>query len=83
VYDAVVVGLASERWGQQVTAVISLAAGRTAPTVEELAAHCESQLARYKLPRAVVVAPEIVRSPSGKPDYAWAREYAEPRVGTA
>jgi len=83
VFDAVVVGLPSERWGQQVTAVISLAQGRAAPTVAELAAHCESQLARYKLPRTVVVAPEIVRSPSGKPDYAWAREFAEPRAASA
>jgi acyl-CoA synthetase (AMP-forming)/AMP-acid ligase II len=77
-----VVGLPSERWGQQVTAVISLAEGMIAPTVAELAAHCESQLARYKLPRVVVVAPEIVRSPSGKPDYAWAREFAGSRAAS-
>lgn len=83
VYDAVVVGLPSERWGQQVTAVLSLKKGRVAPTVDDLVAHCASQLARYKLPRAVVVAPEIVRSPSGKPDYAWAREFAVSRVGSA
>ncbi len=80
VYDAVVVGVPSQRWGQQVTAVVSLVSGAGAPTVEGLQGHCETQLARYKLPRAVVVAPEIVRSPSGKPDYAWARQYAIPRV---
>jgi len=76
VWDALVVGTPSARWGQQVTAVVSLGPGAVAPTVDELRAHCASQLADYKIPRAVVVAPEIVRSPSGKPDYAWAKEHA-------
>jgi acyl-CoA synthetase (AMP-forming)/AMP-acid ligase II len=80
VYDAVVVGVPNERWGQQVTAVIALVPGTRVPTIEELRGHCETQLARYKLPRAIVVATEIERSPSGKPDYVWARQYATPRV---
>ena len=33
-------------------------------------------LARYKLPKALVLVDEISRSPSGKPDYAWARDVA-------
>ena len=37
--------------------------------VERAAEH----IARYKLPKALVVAETIERSPSGKPDYAWAR----------
>jgi acyl-CoA synthetase (AMP-forming)/AMP-acid ligase II len=80
VWDALVVGTPSARWGQQVTAVVSLGPGAVAPTVDELRAHCASQLADYKIPRAVVVAPEIVRSPSGKPDYAWAKEHATHHV---
>jgi 3-oxocholest-4-en-26-oate---CoA ligase len=76
VYDALVVGVPSARWGQQVTAVVSLAPGMAAPSVEELRTHCAGQLADYKLPKAVVVAPEIVRSPSGKPDYVWAKQHA-------
>jgi acyl-CoA synthetase (AMP-forming)/AMP-acid ligase II len=83
VYDAVVVGVPSVRWGEAVTAVVSLRAGQAAPAVDALRAHCEAQLARYKLPQALVVAPEIVRSPSGKPDYAWARAYAGQRVTPA
>jgi acyl-CoA synthetase (AMP-forming)/AMP-acid ligase II len=59
-----------------VTAVVSLAPGRIAPSLEELRAHCAPHLADYKLPKALVVAREIVRSPSGKPDYAWAKEHA-------
>jgi fatty-acyl-CoA synthase len=79
--DALVVGTPSERWGQQVTAVVSLRPGAEAPTVEAIRAHCDPHLAGYKLPKAVVAAPEIVRSPSGKPDYAWARQFALDALG--
>ena len=76
VYDALVVGTPSPRWGQQVTAVVSLRPGASLPSLAELRAHCAPHLADYKIPRAVVGAPEIGRSPSGKPDYAWAAEHA-------
>jgi 3-oxocholest-4-en-26-oate---CoA ligase len=74
--DALVVGMPSERWGQQVTAVVSLRPGADLPSIETLRAHCDPHLAGYKLPKAVIAAPEIVRSPSGKPDYAWAKQFA-------
>jgi fatty-acyl-CoA synthase len=35
---------------------------------------CARHLARYKLPKAFVFVDEILRSPSGKADYRWARE---------
>ncbi len=76
VYDALVVGIPSPRWGQQVTAVVSLCAGATAPSLAELRTHCAAQLADYKIPKGLVVAREITRSPSGKPDYAWAKRHA-------
>jgi acyl-CoA synthetase (AMP-forming)/AMP-acid ligase II len=82
VYDALVVGLPSARWGQAVTAVVSLKPGGTPPAVAELRRHCAAHLADYKLPKAVVIAPEIVRSPSGKPDYAWAKEHATQHTET-
>jgi fatty-acyl-CoA synthase len=72
VYDAVVVGRPSERWGSEVVAVVKLRAGATA-TDAELLGECERHLARYKLPKAFVFRDEIVRSPSGKADYRWAR----------
>ncbi|TMA38228.1 MAG: acyl-CoA synthetase [Deltaproteobacteria bacterium] len=77
VEDALVVGVRDPRWGQRVTAVMSVRDGGTAVTVDELRAHCAPHLADYKIPRAVVVTAEIVRSPSGKPDYAWAKAFAE------
>lgn len=80
VYDALVVGLPSARWGQEVTAVVSLRPGVAPPAVEELRAHCAPFLADYKIPKRVVTAPEIVRSPSGKPDYEWAKRHAAAEV---
>jgi acyl-CoA synthetase (AMP-forming)/AMP-acid ligase II len=77
VYDAVVVGVPDERWGQAVTAVVQLVPGADAPTAQELASHCKGRLAGYKAPKAVVVVEQIVRSPTGKADYRWAREAAE------
>ena len=76
ILDTLVVGRPSERWGQEVTAVVSLRPGKDEPTVEELRAHCAGQLAGYKLPRAIVVAPAIIHLANGKPDYAWAKQYA-------
>jgi acyl-CoA synthetase (AMP-forming)/AMP-acid ligase II len=75
VYDAVVVGRPSERWGQEVVALVRL---RDAQTVgeAELLRECERHIARYKLPKAFLFLREIVRSPSGKADYRWAREQA-------
>ena len=46
------------------------------PTLEELDAHCRSRLAGYKVPRQLDLVDEIVRQPSGKPDYPWAKRVA-------
>lgn len=75
VADVVVAGRPSERWGQEVVAVVALAQGARAE-VDELVAHAAQSLARYKLPKAIVFRPVIERSPSGKADYRWAREQA-------
>ncbi|ORV16664.1 acyl-CoA synthetase [Mycobacterium celatum] len=75
VADVVVAGRPSERWGQEVVAVVALAEEADADA-EELIAHAAKSLARYKLPKAVVFRPVIERSPSGKADYRWAREQA-------
>ena len=75
VADVVVAGRPSERWGQEVVAVVALADGARADA-EELVAHAATSLARYKLPKAVVFRAAVERSPSGKADYRWAREQA-------
>ncbi|OBA78619.1 acyl-CoA synthetase [Mycobacterium sp. 1164966.3] len=75
VADVVVAGRPSERWGQEVVAVVALVdSARAEP--DELVAHAAKSLARYKLPKAIVYRTVIERSPSGKADYRWAREQA-------
>ncbi|MEU4831998.1 acyl-CoA synthetase [Streptosporangium sp. NPDC023615] len=76
VFDAVVTGIPDERWGNRVAAVIEPRPG-TAPTAEELQAHCREKISGYKVPRTFAFVEEMVRSPAGKADYRWARETAE------
>jgi fatty-acyl-CoA synthase len=75
VYDCVVTGRPSERWGNEVVAVVRV---RDGFSVDEpsLLAEAERHIARYKLPKAFVFVPEVVRSPSGKADYRWAKSIA-------
>jgi fatty-acyl-CoA synthase len=75
VADVVVAGRPSERWGQEVVALVQLAEGKQAST-EELLDEAGKHLARFKLPKAIAFLPHIVRSPAGKADYRWARERA-------
>jgi 3-oxocholest-4-en-26-oate---CoA ligase len=75
VYDVLVTGTPSERWGEQVTAVVALRAGATA-TDDELRNAAAAELARFKLPRAFVFVESVRRAPTGKPDYAWAKDIA-------
>lgn len=75
VADVVVSGRPSERWGQEVVAVVALAEDATVDC-EELINHAAESLARYKLPKAVVFRSKIERSPAGKADYRWARQQA-------
>jgi acyl-CoA synthetase (AMP-forming)/AMP-acid ligase II len=49
----------------------------TSATLDDLGAHTRKHIAGYKVPRELHVVEVIVRSPSGKPDYRWAKELAE------
>ncbi|MDT5154038.1 MAG: 3-oxocholest-4-en-26-oate---CoA ligase [Mycobacterium sp.] len=75
VYDVVVVGRPSQRWGSEVVAVVQLAEGAEASD-EELVEVCRTSIARYKIPKAFIRTPKVVRSPAGKADYRWAKEVA-------
>ncbi len=75
VYDCVVAGRPSERWGHEVVAVVRIRQGHT-PDTESLLSHAAEHIARYKLPKAFVFVNEISRSPSGKADYRWAKQIA-------
>jgi 3-oxocholest-4-en-26-oate---CoA ligase len=75
VFDAVVVGVPDERWGERVTAVVQLRPGVNL-TLEQLDKHCRGHVSGYKLPRGLTLVDELVRQPSGKPDYRWAKSVA-------
>ena len=64
VAEVAVVGVPSERWGEEVTAFV-VPAGPP-PPAEELIAFAESRLAKFKCPRAVRYVPELPRNAMGK-----------------
>jgi acyl-CoA synthetase (AMP-forming)/AMP-acid ligase II len=73
--DVVVVGVPDEHYGERVVAVVQPRAGRRVDS-EALRTLCRGKIAGYKVPRQVVVADTITRSPSGKADYRWAQAFA-------
>lgn len=81
VADALVVGRPNPRWGQEVVAVVMPSHDGSAPAEppdeDELRDHCRQALAGYKLPKAIFWVDQIQRSPSGKPDYKWARKLVD------
>ncbi|MFF5184582.1 acyl-CoA synthetase [Streptomyces sp. NPDC000345] len=81
VYDALVAGVPDATWGSRVAAVVQVRAGAPHPSLEDIQTHCRARLAGYKIPRRLVIAESIRRSPSGKADYRWAREVAGTESG--
>jgi 3-oxocholest-4-en-26-oate---CoA ligase len=76
VADALVVGRASERWGQEVVALIEpRGASEVYDAVDEMALHdhCKAELAKFKVPKAFVVVDKVRRLGNGKADYRWAK----------
>ena len=72
VYDVVVTGRPSVRWGNEVVAVVQLTDGQRVDA-ESIVAEAARHIARYKLPKDVVFCDRVQRSPSGKADYRWAK----------
>ncbi|HZR81396.1 MAG TPA: acyl-CoA synthetase [Candidatus Binatia bacterium] len=75
VFDCTIVGVTDERWGERVAAVVEFRPGQRA-SLDEIQAHCRAKIAGYKVPRQICEVEKIVRSPSGKPDYPWAKQVA-------
>ena len=73
--DVVVVGVPDERYGERVVAVVQPRAGCLVEG-EAVRTLCREKMAGYKVPRQVVMADAITRSPSGKADYRWAKAFA-------
>ena len=76
VADALVVGRASERWGQEVVALVETRDGGESD-LDALRAHCATELAGFKVPKAFIVVDRVRRLGNGKADYRWATCHAE------
>jgi acyl-CoA synthetase (AMP-forming)/AMP-acid ligase II len=76
VFDALVVGVPDERWGQRVACLVQPREGEP-PSLEELVEHCRTKIAGYKVPRELHLVDSMPRHPSGKPDYRRAKAVAE------
>src|SRR2546423_3426302 len=83
VFDAIVAGAPDELFGNRVAAVIQLRAetASASPTDADLEEFCKSRLSGYKVPRLLVRVADMRRSPSGKPDYPWAKELVARAAG--
>jgi acyl-CoA synthetase (AMP-forming)/AMP-acid ligase II len=65
VLEAAVVGRPDARWGEVPVAFVALRPGVDA-TPDALIAHCQAQLARFKVPTEVTFVEALPRNPSGK-----------------
>ncbi|MFF5477702.1 AMP-binding protein [Streptomyces sp. NPDC012935] len=79
VLSSVVVGLPDDDLGQRVHAVVQAPVGTAA---EELLAHLEERLARYKIPRSIEFTDQLLRDDAGKARRAAIRDAAIARLNT-
>jgi len=63
VVEAAVVGLADEKWGDRVHAVV---AGRRGLSVDAVMSHARAHLASYKRPKEIEIWPELPKSSANK-----------------
>jgi fatty-acyl-CoA synthase len=68
IFDAIVVGIPDDRFGERVAVVVRPKDRHTAPTIEGLQEHCRAHIAGYKIPRQMLVVEEIPLTAAGKPD---------------
>jgi 3-oxocholest-4-en-26-oate---CoA ligase len=81
VADALVVGRESERWGQEIVALVERRPGADVEP-EALVLACTSQLARFKAPKEFIFVDKVRRLGNGKADYRWAKSQATQQVMT-
>ena len=65
ILELTVVGVPDDKWGESPRACVVLKPGMQA-TEAEIIAYCEGRLARYKMPRSVVILESLPRNAMGK-----------------
>ena len=73
VLDCLVVGMPDEKFGQAVTAVVSLVVGANVEAAA-IIAKVKSEMSNFKAPKRVVFVSRVPRAPNGKADYPAAME---------
>lgn len=63
--EAAVIGVADDRYGEEVKAIVSLKADRHAAP-DELVDYCKQYVAAYKYPRIIEIRDELPKGPTGK-----------------
>ena len=66
VFDAIVVGLPDERFGERVAAVVRPRDGPGRSDLEDLQDHCRGHIAGYKVPRELLLVEEIPLTAAGQ-----------------
>lgn len=79
VYDCLVAGVKDEKFGERVTAMVSLNAGASA-TAQQIDEFLRDKIAGYKRPKNIFIVEEVKRAVNGKADYKWARATAAEEV---
>ena len=67
ILEAAAVGVPDDHYGEVIMAWVTLNAGSSV-TEAALIAYCESQLARYKVPKSIIIGDEIPKTTVGKID---------------
>jgi len=80
VWDALVVGVPDDRFGERIVAVVSASPGTTINEAE-VREFARTRIAGYKLPRQVVLVDAVPRAANGKADYKKAKEIALAAAG--
>lgn len=81
VVDALVVGRESDRWGQEIVALVQTHPEATVDA-GSLHAACVENLARFKAPKEFIFVDKVRRLGNGKADYRWAKNQATQRALT-
>ena len=75
VFDAAVVGVPDDRFGEAIAALVQPTAGGTLDP-DELIDHVKAHLAGYKAPRRIIDVESVNRAPNGKLDYKALKQIA-------
>jgi 3-oxocholest-4-en-26-oate---CoA ligase len=75
VADALVVGRPSERWGEELVALIQ-PRQEARSLDDQLRVRCAAQLAGFKVPKEFIIVEQVHRLGNGKADYRWAKRQA-------